>query len=131
MIGRADFFWKQFNTIAEVDGALKYADPDRARQQLRRDADLRDAGFEVVHFTWQEITQAPEYVAASIRAAFARGAFDSAASESSAASKRSSRGSESPAASGRSTAQDASGPPPQEARPVQEASGPALRPERR
>lgn len=82
VIGRADFFWKQFNTIAEVDGAVKYADPDRARQQLRRDADLRDAGFEVVHFTWKEITQAPEYVAASIRAAFARGAFGSAASGS-------------------------------------------------
>jgi predicted transcriptional regulator of viral defense system len=80
VIGRADFFWKQFNTIAEVDGAMKYADPDRARQQLRRDADLRDAGFEVVHFTWQEITQAPEYVAASIRAAFARGAYGPAGS---------------------------------------------------
>jgi len=75
VIARADFFWKPFNTIAEVDGALKYADPDRARQQLRRDADLREAGFEVVHFSWKEITQAPEYVAASIRAAFARGAF--------------------------------------------------------
>lgn len=73
MIGRADFFWKQFNTIAEVDGARKYADPDRARQQLRRDAKLREAGFEVVHFTWREITFAPEMVAASIRAAFERG----------------------------------------------------------
>jgi predicted transcriptional regulator of viral defense system len=81
VIARVDFFWKQFNTIAEVDGVLKYADPDRARQQLRRDADLRDAGFEVVHFSWKDITQAPDYVAASIRAAFARGAFGPAASE--------------------------------------------------
>ena len=52
-IGRADFLWRQQRTIAEADGALKYADPDRARQQLHRDADLRDAGFEVVHFSWR------------------------------------------------------------------------------
>jgi len=73
-VGRVDFYWKQYRTIAEVDGALKYADPDRARAQLRRDALLRDDGFEVVHFTWQQITQTPEHVAASIRKAFARGA---------------------------------------------------------
>ena len=73
-VGRVDFYWKQYRTIAEVDGALKYADPDRARAQLRRDSRLRDDGFEVVHFTWQQITQAPELVAASIRKAFRRGA---------------------------------------------------------
>jgi predicted transcriptional regulator of viral defense system len=70
---RVDFFWRRFLTIAEVDGALKYADPMRARLQLRRDKKLRDAGYEVVHFDWQEITEAPEEVAASIRAAFRRG----------------------------------------------------------
>ena len=72
-VGRVDFYWKRYRTIAEVDGALKYADPGRARAQLRRDALLRDDGFEVVHFTWQQITQAPEQVAASIRKAFRRG----------------------------------------------------------
>jgi hypothetical protein len=73
-VGRVDFYWKQYRTIAEVDGALKYADPDRARAQLRRDSLLRDDGFEVVHFTWQQITETPEHVAASIRKAFRRGA---------------------------------------------------------
>ena len=73
-IGRADFYWKQYRTIAEVDGAGKYADPERARAQLRRDSLFRDDGFEVVHFTWQQITQTPEQVAASIRKAFRRGA---------------------------------------------------------
>jgi very-short-patch-repair endonuclease/predicted transcriptional regulator of viral defense system len=74
-IGRADFLWEQFNTIGEADGALKYADPDRARQQLRRDARLREAGFEVVHFGWREITERPERVGASILAAFERGRY--------------------------------------------------------
>lgn len=71
-IGRADFLWREQRTIAEADGALKYADPDRARQQLHRDADLRGAGFEVVHFTWRELTASPGQVIGWIRAAFER-----------------------------------------------------------
>ena len=73
VIGRSDYLWPEYATIAEADGALKYTSPDRAIRQLDRDARLRDAGFEVVHFTWQEITLAPEQVVATIRAAFARG----------------------------------------------------------
>ena len=76
--GRVDFYWKQYRTIAEVDGAIKYADPERARAQLRRDSLLRDDGFEVVHFTWQQITHTPEQVALSIRKAFRRGARNAA-----------------------------------------------------
>jgi Protein of unknown function (DUF559) len=71
-VGRVDFLWRQHRTIGEADGAIKYADPDRARQQLHRDADLRDAGFEVVHFSWRELTASPGQVIAWIRAAFAR-----------------------------------------------------------
>ena len=71
-VGRVDFLWRQQRTIGEADGAIKYADPDRARQQLHRDADLRDAGFEVVHFSWRELTASPDQVIDWIRAAFAR-----------------------------------------------------------
>jgi len=71
VIGRVDFYWEQHKTIAEVDGAVKYNDdPSRARAQLRRDKGLREAGYEVVHFTWAEITTRPEEAAASIKAAF-------------------------------------------------------------
>lgn len=73
-IGRVDFYWKQYRKIAEVDGALKYADPDRARKQLWRDKALRQAGYEVVHFDWREITQHPEGVAGTLRETFRRGA---------------------------------------------------------
>jgi len=73
-IGRGDFCWKQYRTVAEVDGALKYADPDRARKQLWRDKALRQAGYEVVHFDWREITQHPEKAASALREAFRRGA---------------------------------------------------------
>jgi hypothetical protein len=82
-IGRVDFYWERYKTIAEVDGALKYNDdPSRARAQLRRDKRLREAGYQVVHFTWHEITARPAEAAASLRAAFdtaARKADDSAA----------------------------------------------------
>ena len=72
-VGRVDFYWRKYRTVAEVDGAIKYADPARARAQLRRDALLRADGYEVVHFDWQDITENPAYVAASIRTAFRRG----------------------------------------------------------
>jgi len=73
MIGRADFLWAEHRTVGEADGAVKYADPSRAVRQLRRDAALRAAGFEVVHFTWDEITKAPSRVVAALRNAFERG----------------------------------------------------------
>jgi predicted transcriptional regulator of viral defense system len=72
-IGRADFLWEAYRTIGEADGLGKYSDPSRALAQLQRDARLREAGFEVVHFTWQEVNYSPGRVAASVRAAFRRG----------------------------------------------------------
>ena len=73
-IGRVDFLWDKHATIAEADGALKYADPDRARQQLKRDAELRRAGYEVVHFTWRDLAADPGQVIGWIRTAFGRSA---------------------------------------------------------
>jgi very-short-patch-repair endonuclease len=70
---RVDFLWPRYRTVAEVDGAAKYESKTLALYQLRRDAELREAGFEVVHFDWQEITTQPLLVAKSIRAAFERG----------------------------------------------------------
>ncbi len=72
-IARVDFYWKQYRTAAEADGAMKYdQDPALARRQLQRDHLLRAEGYEVVHFTWQDINFSPELVAAWIRQAFRR-----------------------------------------------------------
>ena len=73
-VARVDFYWRQYRTVAEVDGTAKYANPERARAQLARDSLLRDDGFEVVHFSWRQITETEEQVAAAIRTAFRRGA---------------------------------------------------------
>jgi hypothetical protein len=72
-IGRVDFLWRKFATIAEVDGAGKYADRDRAIRQLRRDKRLREAGYQVVHFDWKEINGDPGYAETAVRAAFDQG----------------------------------------------------------
>lgn len=72
-VARVDFCWPEFRTIVEVDGAMKYDDRSAAVRQLRRDTRLRRAGFEVEHFTWQEITETPGQVAETIRSAFRRG----------------------------------------------------------
>jgi hypothetical protein len=75
-IGRVDFLWPEFKVVVEVDGAAKYdLDPQRARTELWRDKALRRAGYEVIHFSWAEITRQPEQVIAAIWAALrARGA---------------------------------------------------------
>jgi very-short-patch-repair endonuclease len=68
---RGDFYWARHRTIAEADGMAKYEDPGRARDQIRRDRLLRDAGYKVVHFTWRELFETPDAVIARIRTAFA------------------------------------------------------------
>jgi very-short-patch-repair endonuclease len=73
VFARTDYLWRQYWTIAEADGVLKYDDRTHAVRQLERDTRLRDAGFEVVHFGWREIMHEPETVVARIRTAFRRG----------------------------------------------------------
>jgi Transcriptional regulator, AbiEi antitoxin/Protein of unknown function (DUF559) len=76
-VGRVDFLWAEYATILEADGALKYADTRRAIDQLERDELLREAGFQVVHCTWNRILHEPEVVIAAIRQAFRRAAASS------------------------------------------------------
>jgi very-short-patch-repair endonuclease len=84
-IGRVDFLWRKFRTIAEVDGALKYDDRGRARAQLRRDKLLRAADDEVEHFTWRDVVHEQGEVGRSLLAAFRLGSQRGASGSSSAA----------------------------------------------
>lgn len=65
-----DFYWPRYDVIAETDGAIKYQDPKRAIEQLKRDQKLRDIGKKVVHFTWQELFGQAATVIARIRRAW-------------------------------------------------------------
>ena len=71
-IGRVDFRWRRYLTIAEADGMLKYADTRRAVAQLERDQLLREVGYKVVHFTWRQLFRETGRVIARICDAFAR-----------------------------------------------------------
>jgi hypothetical protein len=70
---RADFAWPEYRTLGEFDGRLKYTDPRVLwAEKLREDA-LRDAGWELVRWTWAQITSDASLVAARLRTAFGRG----------------------------------------------------------
>ena len=70
VIARVDFLWRRYCVIAEADGLLKYDGGEKAIAELKRDRLLREAGYEVIHFTWQELFSDPVRVAGRIRAAF-------------------------------------------------------------
>jgi very-short-patch-repair endonuclease len=71
---RADFCWPDCKVIAECDGLGKYADDPKRRmgEQIKRDNDLRRLGYEVVHFTWEELFSDPDKVVADILDAMRR-----------------------------------------------------------
>jgi hypothetical protein len=60
---RTDFYWEEFRTIGEFDGKVKYGRALRPGQtpgdvvfaEKRREDALRDLGFEVVRWTWDEL----------------------------------------------------------------------------
>jgi very-short-patch-repair endonuclease len=82
LIGRVDFLWKKQRTVGEFDGKVKYLGPDADSMTLyaekRREDRLREAGFEVVRFSWSDIVDRPAWVVAQLLRAFARGARQSA-----------------------------------------------------
>jgi very-short-patch-repair endonuclease len=75
-IGRVDFCWHEYRTIAEADGAMKYDSQgrERARAQLARDEKFHDEGWGTFHFTWREIFHEPAPAIGRLRRAFARSA---------------------------------------------------------
>jgi hypothetical protein len=68
---RADFCWEDRKTIVETDGLSKYDSGQRAIDQLKRDRQLRERGYKVVHVTWADLRDRPQVVIERIRRAFA------------------------------------------------------------
>jgi very-short-patch-repair endonuclease len=68
---RVDFLWRGQKVIAEADGLVKYNDRKDLLAERERDHLLGEAGYTVVHFTWQELFQTPEAVVDRIRKALA------------------------------------------------------------
>jgi very-short-patch-repair endonuclease len=79
LIGRVDFLFREFRTIVEFDGKIKYSrelapdgDPTIAlwREKQREDR-LRALGYEVVRITWADLHDVSKLIA-KIHAAFLR-----------------------------------------------------------
>ena len=68
---RVDLCWPKHRVIAEADGLAKYNSRSDLARQFERDRVLRDAGYQVIHFTWHELMRTPEVVMSRIRAAIA------------------------------------------------------------
>ena len=66
---RVDLCWPKRRVIAEADGLAKYNTRNDLARQFERDRLLRDAGYQVIHFTWHELIDTPEVVIGRIRAA--------------------------------------------------------------
>ncbi|MBB3083172.1 type IV toxin-antitoxin system AbiEi family antitoxin domain-containing protein [Geodermatophilus sabuli] len=81
VVGRCDFGWEGARTLGEFDGRVKYgrllrpgqAPGDAVFEEKLREDELRDAGWEMVRWTWADLDR-PQVVAARLRRAFARGA---------------------------------------------------------
>jgi hypothetical protein len=79
-LGRADFAWEEAGVIGEFDGRVKYGrllrpgqDPgDAVFQEKRREDAMRDAGWEVVRWTWGDLA-APDELGDRVRRAHERG----------------------------------------------------------
>ena len=74
LFARVDHYWRAHRTVAEADGALKYATPSDLWDEKRREDRLRDGGDEVVRYTWDEALHRPALLAARLRRAFDRSA---------------------------------------------------------
>lgn len=80
-VGRVDHLWEEPLVVAEADGLGKYrggygrADVDPgdivAEEKVREDG-LRDAGAEVVRYTWAMAMHRPDQLDARLRRAFER-----------------------------------------------------------
>jgi len=79
-IARTDFCWAAHRTVGEADGFAKYraadgtADFAALRAEKMREDRLRDAGWEVFRFTWDEAVRRPAVIEQRALRAFARAA---------------------------------------------------------
>lgn len=73
LVARTDFCWPEYGAIAEADGADKYLRRGDLKRDHQRDSRIREVGWEVAHFLWDELFAAPAEVVARVRFAFERG----------------------------------------------------------
>jgi very-short-patch-repair endonuclease len=72
LIGVGDIVFKAVKLVVELDGWAYHVTPEAFQRDRRRQNRLIAAGWTVLRFTWQDLTQHPAYVLNEIRASVAR-----------------------------------------------------------
>jgi very-short-patch-repair endonuclease len=67
-----DFLWSDQSLIVEVDGWESHRTRSAFEEDRARDARLTVLGYEVVRFTWRQVTDDARGVAKTIRALLSR-----------------------------------------------------------
>ena len=62
-----DFLWAECSLVVEVDGWESHRTRSAFEEDRARDARLAVLGYEVVRFTWRQISDRPAEVAKTIR----------------------------------------------------------------
>lgn len=63
----ADFLWSERRLIVELDGYRAHAGRASFEADRARDAQLKLLGYDVIRFTWRQITTGPTQVAGTVR----------------------------------------------------------------
>jgi very-short-patch-repair endonuclease len=68
-----DFLWRAPRLVVEVDGLAYHGSARAFVEDRRRDAELTAAGYRVLRFTWQDLTEQPEATLYRLAQALVRG----------------------------------------------------------
>ena len=69
---KADFLWRAERLVVETDGHAHHGTRQAFERDRRRDQDLLLGGWQVIRFTWRQVSAEPEGVAGTIRSLLAR-----------------------------------------------------------
>jgi hypothetical protein len=72
LIGYVDMMWRRYRVVGEADGRAKYLTRADLLAEKEREDRLRDQGFRVVRWTWEEIMRRPDDVADRLRRAMSQ-----------------------------------------------------------
>lgn len=64
---RVDALWREHRLAVELDGAAAHASWPQIKRDRQREIALRAKGFQVVRYTWDQVSSRPDEVAADLR----------------------------------------------------------------
>lgn len=62
-----DFLWREARLVVETDGYRYHRGRQAFEDDRARDLDLRSQGYDVLHFSYRQVTEEPERVGAVVR----------------------------------------------------------------